>query len=64
MGKRCKNLVTYSHLPSVASKRVHARKKHVLIGCEHDMFCHVVDLICFHSTKYSLQVLLGIKNNF
>ena len=27
-------------LPSVASKRVHVRKKQVLIGRKHDMFCH------------------------
>ena len=26
-------------IPSVASKRVHVRFKHVLIGREHDMFC-------------------------
>ena len=28
-----------SYLPSVASKCVHVRKKHVLLGCKHDMFC-------------------------
>ena len=27
-------------LPSVASKCVHVRKKHVVIGGKHDMFCH------------------------
>ena len=27
------------NLPSVASKRVHVRKKHVLIGCKRVMFC-------------------------
>ena len=28
------------NLPSVASKRVNVRKKHVKIGCKHGMFCH------------------------
>ena len=27
-------------LPSVASKCVHVRKKHVVIGGKHNMFCH------------------------
>ena len=27
-------------LPSVASKCVHVRKKHVVFGGKHDMFCH------------------------
>ena len=25
-------------IPSVASKRVHGRERHVLLGCKHDMF--------------------------
>ena len=33
-----RNTKKLSKIPSVASKRVHVRKKHVLIGCKHDMF--------------------------
>ena len=29
----------HSAIPSVASKHVHVKKKHVLIGCKQDMFC-------------------------
>ena len=31
-------LGTIAELPSVASRRVHVRKRPVLIGCKHDMF--------------------------
>ena len=46
-------------------------KKKWIIGCKHDMFwpniqsleyAAVVDLICFHSTKYSLQEFLDVSN--
>jgi len=58
-------------LTSVASKRVHVRKKDVLIGWKHDMFCHHTFEVwirrllstCFHPTKYSLQEFLEFKNN-
>ena len=59
-------------LPSVASKRVHMRKKHVRTGSKHDMFCRQTCevwskrllLICCRSSKYSLQEFLDVKNNF
>ena len=55
---------------SVASKRVHVRKKHVLIGCKSDMFWRQtfevwsrrLDLSC--STKSVLVRFLDVKNNF
>ena len=49
----------------------HVRKKHVLTGCKHDMFCCQTFTVwsrplfsTCHSTKYSLQEFLDIKNNF
>ena len=32
--------LSWQYIPSVASKCVHVKKKHVLIGCKYDMFCH------------------------
>ena len=58
---RVPQLGTIAEVPSAASKRVHVRKNMRLTkfgvgGC--------VDLICFRSTKHSLQELLDVKNNF
>ena len=64
MGKKCKCLVTSSHLPSVASKHVYVRKNPVLIGCKHDMFCHQTFEVWSIQQNILLQVFLGIKNNF
>ena len=33
------HVLAFLKIPSVASKRVHVRKRHVLIGCKHGMFC-------------------------
>ena len=66
---RCRYII-----PLVASKRVHVRKKtcsnwaqmwHVLApNTWSSDKAAVVDLICFHPTKYSLPEFLGVKNNF
>ena len=62
------------HVPSVASKHVHVRKKtrsnwvqtcHVLRTNIRSLeYAAVVDLIRFRSMKYSLQEFLDVKNNF
>ena len=60
-------------IPSIASKRVNGRKKHAIITCKHDSFgakhskfgvADVAGLICFCSTKSSLQEFLDVKNTF
>ena len=61
------------HVPSVASKHVHVRKKtcsnwvqtcHVLRANIRSLeYAAIVDLIHFRSMKYSLQEFLDVKNN-
>ena len=39
-GKHPRRLNVWQLIPSLTSKRVQGREKHVLVGCKHDMFWH------------------------
>ena len=68
------HLLAFLKIPSVASKRVHVRKKRVLIGCKHGMFaakhskfgvggCCRLDLFSLNKIFFA-QNVLDVKNNF
>ena len=64
---KCKHQHCYMNLVSVASKHVHVRKKHVIIGCKHGMFCHKTfvfaqqNILC--KNFQSLRITSGSKRN-
>ena len=57
----------HSPLPSVAPKREHVRKKHVLIGCKDDMFCRQTFEVwsggCCRLDLFSLIKILATFSN-
>ena len=64
---KCKHQHCYMNLVSVASKHVHVRKKHVIIGCKHGMFCHKTfvfaqqNILC--KNFQTLRIISGSKRN-